>query len=72
MDTTRLSGVVRWFSRSKGFGFIGRDGVEKDVFVHFSAIRGDGFRNLEMDDQVEFSIEETDKGPQAVDVVKVG
>ncbi len=71
MESNRITGVVRWFSRSKGYGFIGRDDGAKDVFVHFSAIRGDGFRNLEAGDKVEFSIEETPKGPQATDVVKV-
>lgn len=67
----RLVGVVKWFNRSKGFGFIGRPDGGKDVFVHYTAIRGDGYRNLEENDKVEFSIEDTDKGPQAIDVVKV-
>lgn len=71
MEEARLQGVVRWFSRSKGYGFIGRDDGMKDIFVHFSAIRGDGFRNLETGDKVEFQVEQTDKGPQAVDVFKI-
>jgi CspA family cold shock protein len=59
---------VRWFSRVKGYGFIQPDGQEKDVFVHFSAIRGEGYRNLTEGQRVEFTIEDTSKGPQAVDV----
>ncbi len=65
----RTTGRVKWFSRTKGYGFIQRDnGV--DVFVHYSAIRGDGFRNLEEGEQVEFNLEETPKGPQASDVIR--
>jgi len=61
---------VKWFSRQKGYGFIEREGGD-DVFVHFSAIQGDGFRNLEEGDRVEFTIESSDKGPQAADVMRV-
>jgi len=66
----RATGKVKWFSRVKGYGFITPDGVEgtKDVFVHYSAIRGEGFRNLKEGDRVEFTLEETPKGPQAYDV----
>ena len=66
----RVIGTVKWFSRAKGYGFIQREGGE-DVFVHFSAIQGEGFRNLEEGDQVEFTIENGPKGPQAVNVVKL-
>jgi CspA family cold shock protein len=67
----RISGTVKWFNSSKGFGFITRqDGP--DVFVHYSAIRGQGFRNLEEGDAVEFSIVEGPKGLQAADVDKAG
>ena len=66
----RTNGVVKWFNRTKGFGFIQRDSGP-DVFVHFSAIRGDGFRNLEEGDQVEFSIQSGPKGLQAADVVVI-
>jgi CspA family cold shock protein len=52
----RITGTVKWFNGAKGFGFIERDGGE-DVFVHFSAIRGDGFRNLEEGQRVEFDVE---------------
>jgi CspA family cold shock protein len=65
----QLSGTVRWFSRVKGYGFIQPDGQEKDVFVHFSAIVGEGYRNLHEGQRVEFVIEDTPKGPQAVQVV---
>jgi len=67
----RTTGRVKWFSRVKGYGFIVPDGNEatKDVFVHYSAIRGEGFRNLDEGQLVEFTIEDTPKGPQAADVV---
>jgi len=65
----RKQGVVKWFSRTKGYGFITPDGGdEKDVFVHYSAIDGAGFRNLEQGDRVEFEIEDSAKGPQAAKV----
>lgn len=66
----RIRGTVKWFNSSKGYGFIARDGGP-DVFVHYSAIRGEGFRNLEEGERVEFSIEMTSKGPAAADVVKI-
>jgi CspA family cold shock protein len=66
----RITGTVKWFNASKGYGFIAHDGG-KDVFVHFSAIQGDGYRNLNEGEQVEFSIEDSPKGPQAVNVTKV-
>jgi len=66
------TGVVKWFSRSKGYGFISPDGEDqKDVFVHYSNILGDGFRNLDAGDKVTFAIEDTPKGPQAVQVTVV-
>lgn len=60
-------GTVKWFNGSKGYGFIERDSGE-DVFVHYSAIIGDGFRNLEEGQRVEFSVTQGEKGPQAQDV----
>ena len=64
----RETGTVKWFNTSKGYGFIGRDNAD-DVFVHYSSIRGDGFKNLEEGQRVEFSVEQGTKGPQAADVV---
>jgi len=66
----RVTGTVKWFNGSKGYGFIARDGGE-DVFVHYSAIEGDGFRNLDEGDQVEFAIEQGQKGPSAVAVRRI-
>ena len=66
--TDRITGTVKWFSRDKGYGFISREDG-KDVFVHYTAIQGGGFRNLEEGQQVEFSVEDTPKGPQATDVI---
>jgi CspA family cold shock protein len=67
--TVRILGTVQWFSRVKGYGFVRPDGQEEDVFVHYSAIRGEGYRNLDEGQRVEFMVEDTPKGPQAVDVV---
>ncbi|MBL7162254.1 MAG: cold-shock protein [Anaerolineales bacterium] len=64
----RVVGTVKWFNGSKGYGFLEREGG-KDVFVHYSAIQGDGFRNLEEGQRVEFTVEEGHKGPQAAEVV---
>lgn len=66
----REQGFVKWFSDSKGYGFIERD-AGGDVFVHFSAIAGDGFRSLAEGQRVEFTVAQGEKGPQAQDVVKV-
>ena len=68
--TERTEGTVKWFNGGKGYGFIERESGD-DVFVHFSAIRGDGFRNLNEGEQVEFTIESSPKGPQAADVVRL-
>ena len=69
--STRITGTVKWFNGTKGYGFIARDGGE-DVFVHFSAIQGDGFKNLNEGQKVEFTVEKGAKGPQASNVVVVG
>lgn len=62
-------GTVKWFNDSKGYGFIEQSGGD-DVFVHFSAIMGDGFRTLREGEEVEFEVQETEKGLQAANVVK--
>lgn len=64
----RIVGTVKWFNGAKGYGFIARDGGP-DVFVHFSAIQGQGFKNLEEGQKVEFTIEQGPKGLQAANVV---
>jgi CspA family cold shock protein len=66
----RITGTVKWFNGSKGYGFLSREGGV-DVFVHFSAIQGDGFKNLEEGQKVEFTVEQGPKGPQATNVVVV-
>jgi CspA family cold shock protein len=66
----RIQGTVKWFNAAKGYGFIAHEGG-KDVFVHFSAIQTEGYRSLNEGEKVEFSIEDSAKGPQAVDVKKV-
>jgi cold shock protein len=66
----RVTGTVKWFNASKGYGFIERQGGP-DVFVHFSAIKGEGFRSLQEGQQVEFTIEQGPKGLQAADVVAI-
>ena len=64
-----MQGTVKWFDAKKGYGFIeGEDG--QDVFVHFSAIEGDGFKTLDEGQSVTFDVEESDRGPQAVNVNK--
>jgi CspA family cold shock protein len=66
---TRVIGTVKWFNRAKGFGFIAQPEGGEDVFVHYSAIEGSGFRNLSEGDRVEFTVEEGPKGLQAANVV---
>ena len=62
------TGTVKWFNESKGFGFISPSDGSKDVFVHFSAIQGDGFRTLAEGQAVNFEVEQGPKGPQATNV----
>jgi CspA family cold shock protein len=69
MSAERKIGTVKWFNPNKGYGFIAHEGGE-DVFVHFSAIAGEGYRNLEEGQKVEFTIEKGPKGLQAANVVK--
>lgn len=64
------SGKVKWFNSEKGFGFIEREGGE-DVFVHFSAIEGEGYKSLDEGQEVTFEVEDGQRGPQATNVSKV-
>lgn len=67
----RVQGKVKWFNAGKGYGFLERGDGQPDVFVHFSAIQSDGFRTLEENEAVEFSITKTDKGFQAENVFRL-
>jgi CspA family cold shock protein len=64
----RLKGTIKWFNNAKGYGFIGREDGGADVFVHFSAIEGEGYKSLQEGDVVEFEITQGTKGPQAANV----
>ncbi len=68
MSTT--TGTVKWFNEAKGFGFIEQE-AGPDVFAHFRAISGDGFKTLDEGQRVEFTIVDGDKGPQAENIVKI-
>ena len=65
----RIQGTVKWFNSTKGFGFIARSSGDPDVFVHYSAIQGGGYRSLEEGQKVEFTLEQGPKGLQASNVV---
>lgn len=65
-----MLGTVKWFNNKKGFGFI-RDEVGNDIFVHFSALNMDGFKELKDGEEVEFDVMETEKGTQAVNVKRI-
>ncbi|MGI9627534.1 MAG: cold-shock protein [Longimicrobiales bacterium] len=68
----RTNGTVKWFNDAKGFGFISPEAGERDCFVHYSAIEGDGFRSLAEGDKVEFDLVDGPKGPAAENVIRAG
>jgi CspA family cold shock protein len=65
------TGMVKWFNDSKGYGFIQADGTERDVFVHYTAVQGDGFKTLAEGQRVQFELNDGPKGPQASNVSKL-
>ena len=65
---SKTVGMVKWFNNAKGYGFLGRDDGGADVFVHFSALSGEGYKSLQENDRVEFEIVAGQKGPQAANV----
>lgn len=65
------TGLVKWFNDSKGYGFIQAEGTDRDVFVHYTAIAGDGFKTLAEGQQVQFDLVDGPKGPQASNVARV-
>lgn len=66
-----IQGKVKWFNNAKGYGFITRNDGGDDVFVHYSSIMGDGFKSLNENDEVEFEIVDSNKGPKAVNLHKI-
>lgn len=65
-------GKVKWFSNVKGYGFVEKEGGGQDVFVHYSAIQGEGYKTLEEGESLTFDVTQGEKGPQAVNVVRLG
>lgn len=66
-----MQGIVKKFNTEKGFGFISVEGKEQDIFFHYSQLQMDGYKNIAPDSKVEFDLVETDKGPQAENIVKI-
>lgn len=64
-------GIIKFFNEKKGWGFVTDNESQKELFVHFSNIKGDGFKTLHENDEVEYEIQDGAKGPQAVNVIKV-
>ena len=70
-EVIAVKGKIKWFNNQKGYGFIAKDDGSGDVFLHFSAIKGDGQKSINEGDSVEFDVVSSDKGPNAANVVKV-
>ncbi|KGQ70400.1 cold-shock protein [Chelonobacter oris] len=68
---SKLTGSVKWFNSTKGFGFITPADGSKDLFVHFSGIIGNNYRSLDEGDKVEFNVQDSQRGPSAVDVAVI-
>ncbi|MDH2925407.1 putative cold-shock DNA-binding protein [Nicoletella semolina] len=68
---SKLNGTVKWFNADKGFGFITPNAGGKDVFAHFSGIVGENFRSLNEGDRVEFNVQDSARGPSAVDITVI-
>jgi len=68
----RTTGIVKWFDNNKGFGFVNHEDEEEDIFVHYSEIDQEGFKELDENDRVEFTPVQTDDGLQAHDVIRIG
>ncbi|MCB9800122.1 MAG: cold shock domain-containing protein [Candidatus Omnitrophica bacterium] len=64
-------GKVKWFSNVKGYGFLEKEGADKDIFIHYSKIMGEGYKTLKSGEEVEFDIEEGSKGPTAVNINRI-
>lgn len=71
VNMSKIKGQVKWFNEAKGFGFITPEDGSKDVFVHFSSIQGEGFKTLSEGQNVEFEIQEGQKGPSAINVFAI-
>lgn len=71
MSDVKVKGKIKFFSPQKGWGFVNKEGDDRDVFVHFSSIEMEGYKTLNEGDAVEFVIVESDRGPQAQHVVKL-
>lgn len=65
------TGLVKWFNDSKGYGFLQCEEVKNDIFVHYSAIQGDGFKTLEEGETVNFELTDSPRGPSAANVIKI-
>lgn len=63
-------GKVKWFSNVKGYGFLEKEGGDKDIFVHYSSIQGDGYKTLDQGEEVTFDIVQGERGPQATNIVR--